>query len=73
MATHCSILAWRIPWTERPGGFAESDTTEATLHSTHMALFVPSAKKAGFSSLSAAAWPNASPSFPPSSLSQFPS
>ena len=20
MATHCSILAWRVPWTEEPGG-----------------------------------------------------
>ena len=20
MATHCSVLAWRIPWTEEPGG-----------------------------------------------------
>ena len=20
MATHCSILAWRTPWTEEPGG-----------------------------------------------------
>ena len=20
MATHCSILDWRIPWTEEPGG-----------------------------------------------------
>ena len=20
MATHCSILSWRIPWTEDPGG-----------------------------------------------------
>ena len=20
MATHCSIYAWRIPWTEEPGG-----------------------------------------------------
>ena len=20
MAVHCSILAWRIPWTEEPGG-----------------------------------------------------
>ena len=30
MATHCSILAWRTPWTEEPGGLesAESDTTE---------------------------------------------
>ena len=35
MATHSSILAWRIPWTEEPGGLqihgdAESDTTEVT-------------------------------------------
>ena len=35
MATHASILAWRIPWTEEPGGQSpkgrkESDTTEAT-------------------------------------------
>ena len=22
MATHSSILAWRIPWTEEPGGWA---------------------------------------------------
>ena len=32
MATHFSILAWRIPWTEEPGGLQsmgsqESDTT----------------------------------------------
>ena len=27
MATHCSILAWRIPWTS-PWGRKESDTTE---------------------------------------------
>ena len=20
VATHCSILVWRIPWTEKPGG-----------------------------------------------------
>ena len=28
MATHSSILAWRIPWTEEPGGlqFMESKT-----------------------------------------------
>ena len=35
MATHSSILAWTIPWTEEPGGLqsvgiAESDMTEAT-------------------------------------------
>ena len=33
MAPHSSILAWRIPWTEEPGGLhsmgqKESDTTE---------------------------------------------
>ena len=34
MATHSSILAWRIPWTElvgySPRGCKESDTTEVT-------------------------------------------
>ena len=34
-ATHSSILAWRIPWTEEPGGLqswgrTELDMTEAT-------------------------------------------
>ena len=38
MVTYCSILAWRVPWTEEPGrlqstGCTESDTTEATYHS----------------------------------------
>ena len=29
MATHSSILAWKIPWTEKPGrGCKDSDTTE---------------------------------------------
>ena len=33
MATHSSILAWRIPWTEEPAGYSpggqkELDTTE---------------------------------------------
>ena len=27
-ATHSSILAWRIPWTDSPWGLKESDTTE---------------------------------------------
>ena len=26
MATHCSILAWRIPWTEEPGGLQSMGT-----------------------------------------------
>ena len=43
MATHSSILAWRIPGTGEPGGLpsmgrTESDTTErlhSLTHSTH--------------------------------------
>ena len=36
-ATHSSVLAWRVPWTEEPGGLQsmgsqESDTTEVTEH-----------------------------------------
>ena len=39
METHSSILAWRIPWTEEPGGLQsgghkESDPTEVLTH-TH--------------------------------------
>ena len=37
MATHSSVLAWRIPWTEEPGGLQsmggkESDMTERLTH-----------------------------------------
>ena len=41
MASHSSTLAWRIPWTEEPGGLrvAESDTTEVTEHA-HMHVSV---------------------------------
>ena len=41
MATHSSILAWKIPWMEEPGrlhspwGHKESDTTEQ-LHFSHL-------------------------------------
>lgn len=28
MANHCSILAWKIPWTEDPGGAAVRGVTE---------------------------------------------
>ena len=34
MATHSSFLAWKVPWTEEPGGpqslGSQSDTTELT-------------------------------------------
>ena len=33
MATHSSVLAWRIPWTEEPGGLqstgSQSDSTKS--------------------------------------------
>ena len=37
MATHSRILAWRIPWTEEPGGLQsvglkQLDATEVTSH-----------------------------------------
>ena len=50
MATHSSMLAWKIPWTEEPGGpqsmgLKESDTTERlTLYS----FFVDLGKLPGF-------------------------
>ena len=44
MATHSSILAWKIPWTEElvgysPWGRTESDATER-LHYTHYAICI---------------------------------
>ena len=46
MATHSSILAWRIPWTEEPGslqsiGHTELDTTEVTGHEHHGRFGLP--------------------------------
>ena len=46
MATHYSILAWRIPWAEEPGrlhtvhGVAELGTTEGLTH-THTHSLLP--------------------------------
>ena len=31
MATHCSILAWRIPWTEEPGGHQSLGSQESDI------------------------------------------
>ena len=44
MATNISIPAWRVPWTEEPGGMPstwdckELDMTEATEHDTQLFL-----------------------------------
>ena len=47
MATHSSIFAWRIPWTEEPGGLQsmvlqELDTTKRLTHtrSVYLRYFV---------------------------------
>ena len=42
MATHSSVVAWKISWTEEAGGYSpqgrkESDTTEATEHTCNAA------------------------------------
>ena len=46
MATHSSILAWEIPWTEEPGGLQsmghkESDTTERLHFHFQCPIFLP--------------------------------
>ena len=33
MATHSSALAWRIPWTEEPGGLQSMGSQSQTQHS----------------------------------------
>ena len=45
MATHSSILARRIPWTEESGGLQfmghkESDTTEQLTHFKYLTIFL---------------------------------
>ena len=51
MATHCSILAWRIPWTEEPGWpqstGSQSQTRLKRLGTcAHTSLFKGQGKKA---------------------------
>ena len=38
MATHSSILAWKIPLTEEPGGLLSMGSQGWTQQSTHMIL-----------------------------------
>ena len=35
MATHSSILGWRIPWTEKPGGLQSMGLQRVGLHWTN--------------------------------------
>ena len=41
MATHSSILAWKIPWTEELGSYSPQGHTksDATKHTRYIALF----------------------------------
>ena len=44
MATHSSILAWRIPWTEEPGGLQSIESqrfrhNSVTEHAQHMNMY----------------------------------
>ena len=41
MATHSSILAWRIPWTEEPGGLCFAAATAAKLLQSCPTLYDP--------------------------------
>ena len=50
METHSSILAWRIPWTEEPGGCSpwgckEADTTELFYIYTYQLLILVKVKQ----------------------------
>ena len=38
MATHSSILAWRIPWTEEPGGLQPMGVTKSWTRPSYGAL-----------------------------------
>ena len=55
MATHSSILAWKIPWTEEPGGYSpggckESDTTKQLHFQFHFFTIGPSNSTPGYTS-----------------------
>ena len=60
MATHSSLLAWRIPGTGKPGGLwgrTESDTTEATLQQQqHFSLLTYFRSSQAFAAAPAFLW-----------------
>ena len=51
MATHSSILAWKIPWTEEPGGL-KSMGSQCQSQSTHIAVYIKVMSTLYFSLLS---------------------
>ena len=36
MAAHCTILAWKIPWTEEPGGLQSVGSQRVEHNCAHM-------------------------------------
>ena len=40
VATHSSVLVWKIPWTEEPGGLQSMESQSPTRLSTHTQLCV---------------------------------
>ena len=39
MATHSDILAWRIPWTEEPGGLQSVGSQELDTNEYYLSFF----------------------------------
>ena len=37
MATHSSVLAWRLPWTEEPGGLHSTELPESQIRESSRA------------------------------------
>ena len=45
MATHSSTLAWKIPWTEEPGGLQSMGSLESDTTSLSLFTFTPWRRK----------------------------
>jgi len=45
MATHSSILAWRIPWTEEPSSKSMRSQRSCVVDQLTLLLFIPLKKK----------------------------
>ena len=52
MATHSSILAWRFPWTEKPGGLPSM----GSLSPCKVEVLWPALKRCGVSTNSPSLW-----------------
>ena len=41
MATHPSILAWKVPWTEEPGGLQSTEVAKSRQNKAEQLTLVP--------------------------------